>query len=141
MASTYLQLGVVEHKDNKLECAREMYLAALKIDAVNFDYDKAFCFHQLSMLEKIMGNYDDANMFLSNSLQMRERCQDDFNFATTCGELGNVALKMKDWATAEDWFRRALPIFELLDPDYAEVTRNNLARVAQARAASSPNQP
>src|SRR5205085_6552732 len=133
IALTLGQLGNIAYEQGELAEARRYCEKALEISqAMGEQRTISSALHQLAMLVQAQGEFGEARRLYGESLEIQRKIGNQNGIALTLGNLGLLAAQEGDRVEAARLLREALSIFERLKSPYAELARENLARVAGA---------
>jgi tetratricopeptide (TPR) repeat protein len=99
------------------------------------DCNTAVAYHQLAMIAQHEGDFDAAEQWLRQSLEIAVTNEVPDQIAVVCHQLGRNAQELLDIDSAESWYREALSVKEQLE-DYGSTacTCHQLGMVHQSRA-------
>ncbi|HEV2880720.1 MAG TPA: tetratricopeptide repeat protein [Pyrinomonadaceae bacterium] len=134
IANTLHQLAILAQVQGELEEAQRLYSESLEIKKrLSNQNGIASTLHQLGMLAEDRGELDEARRLYSESLEISKRLGDQSGIANTLGQLGMLTALKGDKTEGVELLREALSIFERLKSPYAEMTREALTRLEDAR--------
>src|SRR5947209_7815843 len=123
-------LGLIAQNRREIEEARRLFDESLEIaKRLGNQSGVAITLHKLAMLAQNQGEIEEARRLFDESLEIAKRLGDQGGVASTLGQLGRLAEDEGDKAEAARLFREALSIFERLGSPYAEMARQDLARM------------
>jgi len=132
----YGRAGETLESQGQWKEASEAHLAAWEL--LKRSSDRAAQSQTLSALGWCMANQNDfiaAAKWYEQALQVDLAAENDLWIADDFNNLGNVAGQRGDLAAAQDYFRRALAVYERLAPNSLEIAASldNLSNVASSR--------
>ena len=93
----------------------------------------ATTYHNLGMVAEEQRQWEQAEQYYQQALQIKMEYNDRYAQAGTSHQLGIVAEEQQQWEQARDYLLRALEIFIAFQDDlYIGVTIRNLARLWKA---------
>ena len=94
---------------------------------------RAFLYHQLGYVAEEQREFQQAEQYLQQALQLYEEFDDRYEQAGTYHQLGVVAQQQQQFRQARDYFPRALETFVAYKDSYtAGTVLRSLARLWQA---------
>jgi tetratricopeptide (TPR) repeat protein len=137
IAMTLHELGRLAQKQGQLGEARRLYDESLEIKRRLGDQSGiGMTLHNLAALAQDQGELGEARRLYDKSLEIAKKLGDQDGIAMTTHQLGLLAEAEGDRAEVARLLRDALSIFERLKSPYAEMARENLARLESEDAGS-----
>jgi tetratricopeptide (TPR) repeat protein len=93
---------------------------------------QASTYHNLGMVAQEQRQWEQAEQFYQQALQLFSEYNDRYSQAKTYHQLGRVAQEQRQWAQAEEYYQQALQLFIEHNDRYSQAnTYHNLGAVAQ----------
>jgi tetratricopeptide (TPR) repeat protein len=104
----------------------------LSLDDPALESKVAVGYHQLGMIAEERAQFDPAEAWYRQALEIEERLGLERDAASDYHQLGMIAQERGQFEQAEAWYRQALEIFERLGLErYAALDYHQLGRIAQ----------
>ena len=131
------QLGMLAQTEE----AVDLYSRSLEIKEHGDQQGIAISMHQLGMVAQHRDRIEEARVWYSRSLQIKERIGDQQGMAATFGQLGLLAGKQGDLGSAERRLADAFRILESLGSPMAEQAQTYLEEVRSKLSESAAPRP
>ncbi|CAF1430855.1 unnamed protein product [Adineta steineri] len=127
-AEGWYRLGMVLWKMGQVDKAEEIYQVLL--DQTKDDENKAPLYHQLGVLKRSQGKYQEALTFYEKSLTIKQKNHSDL--APSYNNIGEVHRNMGNYPEALSYYEKAIEIWQQsLPPNHSNLAMsyNNIALV------------
>ncbi|CAF1157433.1 unnamed protein product [Adineta steineri] len=111
------RLGMLLIKLGKFDKAEQVYRTLF--DQTNDKNEKALLFHQLGLVKRNQGDYNEALSLYKQTLEIYQEIQpsDDLNLATTYNNIGQVQNNMGNYDEALSCYGKSLEIYQKILPE------------------------
>ena len=98
------------------------------------DKNTATALHQLGRMEEELRQFDEAEKWYRQSLEIKTRIGDEHGQAATLHQLGIIAEERRQFDEAEKWYRQSLEITTRIGNEHGQaITLHQLGTIAQER--------
>lgn len=103
-------------------------------ETVGDEKNVATALHQLGIVAQEHRNFDDAEKWYRQSMEIKQRIGDEHGLAQTLHQLGRIAQERRNFDGAEKWYRQSMEINERIGNEHGlSGTLHQLGMIAEER--------